>query len=348
MDRNRVTIEDVASAAGVSVATVSRALRGLPNVAVSTRAHIASIAEDLRYVADPMAIRLATGRSRTIGCVVPLLSGWYFAQVVAGMEAVCAETGFDLVVQSADSAERLGDLAADAPALQRRVDGLVMVDYALTDDHVTALRGAGIEVVSIGAATGGFCSVGIDDAAVGETAARYLLELGHTRIGLIGSTRTEPFRFAVPDLRASGFRTALADAGIDHDPALFADGNFSVGGGAEAMTALLNLSTPPTAVFALSDEMAFGARRAAERAGCDIPDDISLLGVDDHELSSLFDLTTIAQDPSAIGVSAARQLIARVDPTQTSTTAVDHVTHPVTLVERGTTGPVQPGGSLAD
>jgi len=341
VERTRVTIEDVAAAAGVSVATVSRALRGLPNVAMSTRAHITAVASDLHYVADPMATRLATGRSRTIGCVVPLLGGWYFAQVVAGVEAVCAEAGFDLVVQSAASAERLSDLANDAPTLQRRVDGLVMVDYALTDDNVAAFRTAGIEVVSVGAATGGFCTVGIDDAAVGEMAAQHLIELGHTRIGLIGSTRTEPFRFAVPELRASGFRIALANAGIDHDPHLFADGNFSVGGGAEAMTSLLAMSSPPTAVFALSDEMAFGARRAAERAGLDIPGDISLLGVDDHELAALFDLTTVAQDPSAVGVSAARQLIARVDSEHNDDVhVVDRVVLPTRLVERGTTGPV--------
>ena len=104
----RSTIEHVANAAGVSVATVSRALRGLPNVAVATRARVEEVARELNYRADPAASRLAAGRSHTIAVVVPLINSWYFSNVVAGAEAVCAEDGYDLLVVTAPNT----DLAA--------------------------------------------------------------------------------------------------------------------------------------------------------------------------------------------------------------------------------------------
>ncbi len=96
--RDRSTIEDVALAAGVSVATVSRALRGLPNVADSTRLRVQEIAIELNYRADPAASRLATGRSKSVAIAVPLLNGWYFAHVVAGAEAILTESGYDTIV----------------------------------------------------------------------------------------------------------------------------------------------------------------------------------------------------------------------------------------------------------
>ena len=102
----RSTIEHVAIAAGVSVATVSRALRGLPNVAVPTRARVEAAARELDYRADPHASRLAAGRSRTVAVVVPLINSWYFSNVVAGVEAVCADDGYDLLVVTAPTPAR--------------------------------------------------------------------------------------------------------------------------------------------------------------------------------------------------------------------------------------------------
>ena len=140
----RSTIEHVATAAGVSVATVSRALRGLPNVAVSTRARVEEVARELKYRPDPAASRLAAGRSHAIAVVVPLINSWYFSNVVAGAEAVCAEDGYDLLVLTAPNAVTRRQAVDTAAALDRRVDGLIFVEVALETDDVADLgRAAG-------------------------------------------------------------------------------------------------------------------------------------------------------------------------------------------------------------
>lgn len=334
---DRPTIEDVAAAAGVSVATVSRAMRGLPNVAPATRALVLAAADALDYHADPAATRLASGRTRTIGAVVPLLSAWYFAQVVAGIEAICSAENYDLIVMSAASHEQFERLADDSARLRRRVDGLVVVDYALADTHVDRFRAIDIDVVSIGAARGSFPTVGIDDRMVGELAMRHLLELGHTRIAVVGAPtddQLDPFRFAVPRLRVAGCTSTLAEAGLALDPTLVMPGGFTIDAGVEAGRRLFALAEPPTAVLALSDEMAFGVQRAARDLGVSIPGDISLIGVDDHELSSVVNLTTVAQDVAGHGSTAARLLIDRLSGHDGP---IDHICHDVALIERGTT-----------
>ena len=176
--RGRATIEDVAAAAGVSVATVSRALRNLPNVASATRERVAAIAEQMSYRADPAASRLATGRSRSIAVAVPLLNGWYFSQVVAGAEAICATTGYDMIVVGVSTGAARRSIVDEAASIHRRVDGVIFVDIHLPIDDVDGLADKGLRVVTIGESTHRFPSVGIDDVAVGDLATSHLLSLG--------------------------------------------------------------------------------------------------------------------------------------------------------------------------
>ena len=263
--RERATIEDVAASAGVSVATVSRGLRGLPNVASHTRERIERIATELDYRADPAASRLAAGRSRAIAVAVPMLDGWYFSHVVAGVEAVFAEAGYDTIVVG------LGAYGAGRPVLEaagpiyRRVDGLICVDAALNDDEFVRLRSEGMAIVYIGPDGPGVPSLGIDDVEVGRLATSHLLELGHRRIGVVNGQPEDgsvaPFR------RQQGFELAFKERGLQPDPSLYAPGYFDIGGGYDALGMLL--WTTPTRrprVFAFSDEMAFGVLWAARRA----------------------------------------------------------------------------------
>jgi DNA-binding LacI/PurR family transcriptional regulator len=335
-DRRRATIEDVATAAGVSVATVSRALRGLPNVAFSTRELVRTVADSLDYHADPAAARLATGRSRAIGIAVPLLNGWYFSQVVAGAEAVCTEAGYDLIVMGVTGDEARGNFLHGRSAVHRRVDALVMVDIPLTPEETEQLAGRGLPVVTVGGITDRFPSVGIDDVEVGRLATAHLIGLGHRRIALLGGQPEDPLGFDVPDLRRHGYERAHAEAGLPVDPRLLVGGNFSVTGGYEAMSALLGLGAPPTAVFAMSDEMAFGALWALRVLGLRAPEDLSVIGVDDHDVSAAVDLTTVRQRVADHGARAARLLIDGL--TGATVTAMRHQ-NPVELVQRGTTGP---------
>jgi len=309
----RPTIEDVAAAAQVSVATVSRALRGLPNVAPSTRSTVERIANELGYRPDPAAARLATGRTRTIGIVVPLLNTWYVAQVVAGAEAVCTENGYDILVMGAPDRSARQSLFAANASLNRRADGLILVDVPLTDSEAASLEASGTQVITLGTRSDRFPSLGIDDVAVAEVAVDHLLALGHRRIAVIGGQVPDPLGFEVPGRRAEGYERALRRAGIEPDPALRVSGNFSILGGRDAMATLSGRADPPTAVFAMSDEMAFGALLYARQTGIDVPGELSVIGVDDHDVSIVMGLTTVRQDVAGLGAAAARELLARLE-----------------------------------
>lgn len=335
----RATIEDVANAAGVSVATVSRSLRGLPNVAFSTRQRVADAADALSYRADPAAARLATGRGRSIALVVPLLNSWYFSQVVAGAEAVCAEEGYDVMVIGVADAQSRQSLFDATTSIHRRVDGLVFVDIPLSDHEVAFLAEHNLAIATIGGRTDRFPSLGIDDVAVGDMATTHLIELGHTRIGLIAGQPEDVLAFDCPDLRRAGYEQALGRAGIELDTALQIGGNFSVIGGREAMDHLLGLTAPPTAVFAMSDEMAFGVLLAARQAGLVVPRDLSVVGVDDHDVSIVVGLTTIRQQIADHGARAARFVLETLGGVPVEPHRVDSA---IELVVRDTTGPPAP------
>lgn len=307
--RERATIEDVASAAGVSVATVSRALRGLPNVAAPTRERIEKIATELNYRADPAASRLAAGRSRAVAVAVPLLDGWYFSHVVAGAEAVFAEAGYDTIIVGIGAQGEGRHVLEVAGPIYRRVDGLICVDVSLTDDELNRLHGERMSVVYVGHDSPLVPCLGIDDIEVGRLATSHLIELGHRRIGMINDLPDDVLGYVVPRKRRWGYELAHRDAGLPIDPALSAPGSFTMEGGYQAMNALLDLDDPPTAVFSFSDEMAFGALWAARDRGVSVPDDLSIVGVDDHDVSGLLELTTVHQDVPEHGARAARTMV---------------------------------------
>jgi DNA-binding LacI/PurR family transcriptional regulator len=334
--RERATIEDVAAAANVSVATVSRALRGLPNVAAPTRERIEKIAAELEYQADPAASRLAAGRSRAIALALPILDGWYFSHVVAGAEAVFAEAGYDtIVVGIGPPGDQRPILDVTGP-IYRRVDGLICVDVTLTPAERARLEGERMAIVYIGPDGDGIPSLGIDDMAVGRLATSHLIELGHRRIGLINGQADDRYAFRVPHLRQQGFERAHSDAGLAPDRTLYAAGYFTVDGGYEAMCTLLDHPSPPTAIFTFSDEMAVGAMWAARERGVDVPRRLSIVGVDDHDVSPAVGLTTVHQDVPEHGARGARTMIQLLSGEDVPS---GRQNSPIRLIERLTTAP---------
>ena len=330
--RERATIEDVAASAGVSVATVSRALRGLPNVASHTRERIERIASELDYRADPAASRLAAGRSRAIAVAVPMLDGWYFSHVVAGAEAVFAEAGYDTIVVGLGAYGEGRRVLEAAGPIYRRVDGLICVDAALNDDEFARLRSEGMAMVYIGPDGPGVPSLGIDDVEVGRLATSHLLGLGHRRIGMIHGQPEDGS--VAPYRRQQGFELAFKEAGMVPDPSLYAPGYFDIGGGYDALGMLLDQPDPPTAVFAFSDEMAFGVLWAARERGISVPDELSVVGVDDHDGAPVVGLTTVHQDVAEHGAHAARAMIDMLTGREVS---LERQNAPIRLVERLTT-----------
>ncbi len=337
----RTRIEDVAAAAGVSVATVSRALRNLPNVADSTRRRVIAVAEQMNYRADPAASRLAAGRGSTVTVVVPHLASWYFSTVIAGAEAVCSEAGYECLVIGVGSIAACNRLLDEPGHLERRTDGVVLVNVPASSTQAESLRDRGVALATVGTRTPGHPSVSIDDVRTGRIAVEHLVSLGHERIGLISGQSNDPMNFAVPQQRRTGFVETLSDAGLEFDPTLVESGNFGIDGGQEAMVTLLDHDQPPTAVFAMSDEMAFGALMELDRRSMHPGVDVSVIGVDDHDVSRVLGLTTIRQRVAGQGAAAARALLARL--ADRNAPAVD-VDSPLELVVRSTTGPRVGGG----
>lgn len=329
------SIEDVARRAGVSIATVSRSLRGLPDVAPRTRERVIVAARELDYVASPYAARLASGRTDAVGVIVPHVTRWFFSQAISGAERVLREAGYDLLLYN------LGDRAGrerffERLPIRKRVDCVLVLCLPLTDAEIDSIRAMHVPAAVIGATVPGFASVRIDDVGGGAAAVAHLLELGHRRIGLISGAPDEPMHFTAPGERRRGYRQALQAAGLPVDPALEVPGEFTMDSGRAATERLLALDEPPTAIFAESDEMAFGALRALRAAGLTPGRDVSVAGFDDHDMAEMLDLTTIAQPVPEQGELVARALLTALTPKAPPPRAE---TIPTRLVVRGSTGP---------
>lgn len=332
-----ITIEDVARRAGVSTATVSRALRGLPHVSTTTRASITQIALDLGYVPSRSASTLASGRTRTVGVVTPHIAKWFFAQTIEALEKQLRAVGYDVLLLVLPPGPTSSRLVFDPEELRQRVDAVAVLTVPLTGGELDGLRGLGLPTVFVGGSVAGAMSVRIDDVAVGRTATEHLIALGHRHIGHIGGDPNEPLNFHAPVDRRAGWMQALRDAGLRPSKRLDVPGYFTVDGGRQAMRALLALDRPPTAVFAASDEMAFGVLTEARAAGLQVPGDLSVVGVDDHELAGLFGLTTVSQPVLAQGGAAAAMLLDAIG--GTAEHVQEHLLLPVRLIERTSTGP---------
>ncbi len=302
------TIDDVAAAAGVSVATVSRAMRNLPNVAPSTAERVRQAAQELHYRPTPFASGLAAGRTHTVAIAVPMLASWYFAQVLAGAESALTSAGYDLLVVSLDD-EDTRRRVLQGPLI-KRADGVILLDVMLPDDEISGLTDGPLAVVTLGFEVGGFPAVLVDDIEVARLAVSHLLDHGHRDIAVIGGEIENPHHFAVPMARRDGYLRCLTDAGITPRREYERAGGFTIEGGAAAMAELLALDEPPTAVFAMSDEMAAGAMRTLAERGLDVPGDISIVGVDDHEFASVLGLTTVRQPVRDHGTAAVDLLLA--------------------------------------
>lgn len=331
-----VTIGEVAKRAGVSVATVSRALRGLPHVSPATRRRVQGIADELGYRPHPYASRLAAGRSGTIGVALPVLNSWYYANILAGVETVVAEDHLDMHLVIVGSKAGMDHFVEELPSLNKRVDGLLIVDIFMPDHLWRRLLEGDLPAATVGLDTGLLDSVVIDNRRAGVEAVTHLLDLGHRRIGYIGGTVGESIELESAELRRLGMVEAMTSRGVEPDQALQVPGGFSVEGGREAMADLLE-SGSPTAVFCASDEMAIGAIQATTEAGLKVPGDISVVGFDDQPVAAAVGLTTIHQSVPEQAARAAEMVLARVEDRSAPVVVEEMPTH---LCKRRTSGPV--------
>ncbi|TQJ30488.1 LacI family DNA-binding transcriptional regulator [Microbacterium sp. SLBN-146] len=305
-----VSIDEVARLAGVSTATVSRALSGRGNVSDSARQRVEAAAKGLGYVVSASASSLASGRTRNIGVLVPFIDRWFFSTVLSGIASALMRRGFDITLYSlsADRAERLE--VFETFLRRQRVDGVIAISIELGDEETARLAELGLPVIAIGGPNPRLSTLTVDDVAVARLATEHLISLGHRAIAHIGASPEFDIDFHIPTRRRQGFELALADAGIPVHPALFEPADFTIEGGFRAAKQLLGRpGERPTAIFAASDEMAIGALLAARELGYRVPEDISVVGIDGHELGEFFRLTTVDQFPRGQGERAADAIL---------------------------------------
>jgi LacI family repressor for deo operon, udp, cdd, tsx, nupC, and nupG len=333
-----ITIRDVAAAAGVSTATVSRALRGLPNVDQVTRERVKEVAAGLDYVISPSASRLASGRTGSIAVITPYIARWFFSEVIASVESVMQQAGMDLLLMNVGDYQNGHARIPPTPRLRRRVDGILIVSLPPQDPDLEPILSLGMPTAMIGGIAPNVECVVIDDVAAARKATEYLVSLGHKRIALMAGGPSEA-RFTAESQRERGFHLVMTQNSLVEDPMLEVFGHFTIEGGESAMDALLNQSNPPTAVFAMSDEMAFGAIRSLRKHGLEPGRDVSIVGIDDHPMSSYLGLTTVSQPVSEIGMKAGQLLLGQIMGIDPSGVNGQVSELPTELIVRNSTGP---------
>ena len=310
-----VGISEVARLAGVSTATVSRALSGRGAVSAATKQRVEIAAAELDYVVSSNASSLASGRTRNIGVLLPVLDRWYFTSVLSGAQQALLHAGYDLTLYSLDGSGSERTQVFEHFLLRQRVDAVIAVSLELSPQEVSRLHELRKPVVGIGGPIPGVPTVSIDDIAIATLATEHLLALGHTRIGHIGGAPEFDADFHLPRQRQQGYEEALRAADLVPDPRIVRNADFTTEGGYRAAKQLLGLPARerPTAIFAASDEMAIGAMLAARDLGLEVPGELSVVGVDDHDLAEFFGLTTVAQFPREQGAHAVSMLLEELE-----------------------------------
>ncbi|GAP55585.1 HTH-type transcriptional repressor PurR [Arthrobacter sp. Hiyo6] len=306
----RVTIQDVAALSGLSICTVSRALRQLPNVSEAAQQKVADAATKLGYKASSAASRLAGGSTGAVAIIAPTATAWFFAQAVEAAEEVFADSGYDTVLISLrNKASVQRRLFGDLAGLSQRVDGVLLLNIALSEAEIAALAGSGLAVASVGMRNVPWDNVGIDNEDAAWRATSHLLGLGHWDLAILADRSPEEGSVTTGRDRHRGFERALAEQHLIVDPDLVMDAGSSIEGGRRAMTELIENRRMPSAVFAGCDETAFGALMALRDLGLSAPKNVSIIGIDDHQMSWFLGLTTMAQPVADQGAFAANLLI---------------------------------------
>lgn len=334
MARRRPTIIDVARLAGVSKATVARVINGEHElVRVETRERVLEAAEQLGYERNAIAGSLRTNQTNMIALSIPDITNPFWTVVARGAQDMLERYGFATVTVNSDW-NRERELQYLRLVRRNRFDGLIINPAGVSNDELKDLH---IPVVTLGGGENhpDFDAVGSDTEQAAQDILSYLLELGHRRIGLI----TGRSRRGKAHTRYNSYVMFHARNHLPLDERLIYHTEFSDESGYEAMVSLLRLDDPPTAVFAANDILAIGALKAAHALGWRVPDDISIVGMDDIYAAAvtLPPLTTVAKPKYEIGAKAAEILIQHLRGQRTANP--QHIKLPCQLVKRGTTAP---------
>jgi LacI family transcriptional regulator len=306
--RSKVRIEDVAELAGVSTATVSRALSQPQRVRPQTLAVVRRAVDKLGYSPDAAGRALASGRTRTVGCVIPTLDHAIFASSTDAIQSTLAKAGFQMLVAS-HQYNPDKELELVRALIERGVDALVLVGAEHHRVLWNLVKDWRKPTLLTWACDPRLPSVGFDNRAIAALATRHLLELGHRRIAMISGHPAHNDRARA---RIEGFKATLASAKCPLMPNYISEQALKISGGRIGLIELLKNRQKPTAILCGNDLLATGALLEAQRQGLHIPGDLSICGIDNHEIAAETNpgLTTVSLPTQELGQIAATQILA--------------------------------------
>lgn len=302
------TIYDVASEAGVSMATVSRVVNGNPNVKPSTRKKVLDAIERLGYRPNAVARGLASKKTTTVGVIIPDISNIFFSELARGIEDIATMYKYNIILCDSDQ-NKEKELHLFNTLLEKQVDGIVFMGGRISEEHIEEFKKSPVPVVL--AATvdeqGETPSVNIDYKQAVYDAVHYLTEKGHKRVAMVSGPLVDPIN---GHYKFEGYRQALSEADLPFDDRLVTVGDHSYDSGVEAAQEFLKSRERPTAIFVGSDEMALGVIHGIQDEGHRVPEDIEVISFNDTRLALMVrpTLTTVVQPMYDIGAVAMRLL----------------------------------------
>lgn len=330
------TIKEVARQAGVSTTTVSHVLNNTRFVSNEVRSRVMEAMRELGYKPNALARSLRSGKTNTIGLIVPDSANPFFAELARAVDAEAIVSGFNVILCNTEDDPLKEQIYLDLLG-RRRVDGVILLSEAVQIDTLRALQVQGIHLVGgVHELEGIHMDTVLSDGRQGGyLATSYLLSLGHRRIGCI----VGPAGRTSSAERLAGYAQAMEESGTEVDPKLISSANYHPDAAYEIALKWLIGENPPSAIFASNDLMAMGALRAAAEAGRVVPRDLSLVGFDDIELASYTvpALTTIAQHQQKLAKVAINMLLERI---HGSKAEIRREVLDTRLVVRGTCAPL--------
>ena len=331
-----VTIYDIAEQANVSIATVSRVFNNNPRVSETTRARVVAVAEALGYQPHVSARNLARRKTHVISAVIPVMTNYFFVEVLRGLQDRLAESEYDLLVYTSNALEDV-DAQLDRALHRGRAAGVLLFSMPITEDRVERFKRSRLPVILVDCFHEEFDSVSVNNEMGGYLATRHCIEQGRRQIGMVMASGGEP---ALE--RRQGYERALKEAGLPVKASLveasieIEEHGYTEQAGYDAMLGLMKRHPQTDAVFATSDVQALGAMRALKETGLRVPDDVAVVGFDDIAISRYVGLSTLRQPMRQMGMLAVDRFLLRLtEPNH----PVSHTVFAPKLIVRDTSGP---------
>jgi LacI family transcriptional regulator len=326
------TLRDVAKKANVGVGTVSRVLNKSPQVSERTRKAVLAAIDELDFTPNPIAQRLSTGKTLTIGVILPNLTRSSYIERLRGVQETLAQTKYHLVLFVVDTKSDQDDFFRDIPR-NSMVDGLLVISLPPSDKQAESFIRSKIPTVLIDAYHSTLGSVVVDDRGGGKMATEYLVDLNHRKIGFLGDQLKTAFHPSAR-YRYWGYRKTLEKYDIPQREEYHIFVEHGRLNARKAARQFFDLENPPTAVFSSCDTLALGLMDCVSEIGLRIPDDISIIGFDGISEAECEDLTTIDQNLYLSGVVGVQMLLSSIESKPEN--PIKH-TLPLELIDRGST-----------